>query len=636
MNNRLIRALLLLVLVPCVFTVSLYFLSMAFQPKALDTTASPATDTEYIDSARKYYLKGDALFLPGELFSAREIEAVSSEEAYTTFFSTVYKEHPLATTIESFSEILCDDALVDSYYDGTIFFTMRLQDFTNYGMIVPERFCNMSIYVNGKLRSSSAKPGEESCSPFTQLVLFPESNSAFYVIAITVHNPENYVLESTDTILFSSEKVAARIYGNLRLSAVLLLAFLVFCIIFFTVHNMALSFYRPVKFFLLLLFGFLLNVLTQDCNSLFEIMFHIPYQLGLVLQGLSTPVFMVLMVLLSYAMFPTDVPKRMWISLLIAQVVPLINVLCLGQFAALSIAASLIQAIPYALCMYIFVISYDKNEEHSLLFGLSVLLIESGSLLYYATQSLPVPVRYSASFGMFTLTIVQVIILSAKYAEQAKAENFLNEELSHKLAEKQASENAFLNAQMKPHFLYNTLNTIADCCVTDSSKAKALINSLSEYLKLIVSLDNMEETVPLKRELELVNAYSSIEKERFPSINFYQDFPFRLPDINMPPITIQPLIENAIKHGVRKLDKPGIITLRITEDEDYVSFFVSDNGTGMNPETIAKLFVRPKENKSIGIYNIDKRLRNLYNDGLSVESTPGLGTCISFRIPKRR
>ncbi|MBP5598861.1 MAG: hypothetical protein J6X48_01090, partial [Lachnospiraceae bacterium] len=156
----------------------------------------------------------------------------------------------------------------------------------------------------------------------------------------------------------------------------------------------------------------------------------------------------------------------------------------------------------------------------------------------------------------------------------------------------------------------------------------------SEYLKLILSLENIDKTVPLRRELELAAAYTAIEKQRFPSINFYTDFPIKLPAIMMPPLTIQPLIENAIKHGVRKSDKPGVVTLRIVENPDSVQFFVSDNGKGMDEDAIKHLFRIPKDNQSIGIYNIDKRLKNLYNEGLTVESTPGLGTCVSFTVLK--
>ena len=91
-----------------------------------------------------------------------------------------------------------------------------------------------------------------------------------------------------------------------------------------------------------------------------------------------------------------------------------------------------------------------------------------------------------------------------------------------------------MNAQIKPHFLYNTLNTLTDLCVTDPDKAKGLIDSLTEYLKLILDLDNMEEQVSLERELELARAYTAIEKERFPSIRFYTDYPLKMPKISLP------------------------------------------------------------------------------------------------------
>ena len=84
----------------------------------------------------------------------------------------------------------------------------------------------------------------------------------------------------------------------------------------------------------------------------------------------------------------------------------------------------------------------------------------------------------------------------------------------------------------------------------------------------------------------------------------------------------------------RKSERPGVITLRIRESFDAVTFYVSDNGVGMSKETIEKLFEEPKENKSIGVYNIDKRLKNLYHTGLYVESTINLGTCVSFSVPK--
>ena len=103
--------------------------------------------------------------------------------------------------------------------------------------------------------------------------------------------------------------------------------------------------------------------------------------------------------------------------------------------------------------------------------------------------------------------------------------------------------------------------------------------------------------------------------------------------MSLPALTIQPLIENAIKHGVRKSTRPGAVTLRIIESDDSVSFYVSDNGVGMTEDVIQALFREPKDNKSIGIYNIDKRLRNQYDDGLSVDSTLDLGTCVSFTVP---
>ena len=184
--------------------------------------------------------------------------------------------------------------------------------------------------------------------------------------------------------------------------------------------------------------------------------------------------------------------------------------------------------IAYLFIVIVVIKAHINNYPYSVLFSTAVAVVIAAGLIDYSTRTLPVSGRYVNAFPILVFTLIEMLMLAKRYSSQYEIEQFYTEELNRTLEAMQDSENAFLNAQMKPHFLYNTLNTIADLCVTDSEKAKSLIASLKDYCYMILSIDNVDKTVPLSREMELVTAYTSIEKERFPSINFYTDLPIRM------------------------------------------------------------------------------------------------------------
>ena len=631
--TRLYRAIIMLVGLPLIFTLSFYFIAKNVQPSELKMRSGSAGGTTYIEESKKYRITGEMTFFPGIIVMPEELGNDYSTDGYSHAIASLKHKYDSHSTISSLSGIKCDESIVDDNYVATVFFSLKLPSTAEYGMWFPGQFTGCNIYINGEPVFDAEELYSEAF-PVTRYIELPFSEDGFYQIMIHVISPKNFNVELNDTILFGSASKIHSIYLHTYRTSLTIVCFIIFSIIYFIIQSIALKNDSVLNSFIIFLSATLLSVVVQDDFILFALIKGIPYQVGTLLKGLASPLFLVALVNLTAAMYTNYFPRKMGYIMVVLQIIPLANSLLFGMFKPLDNAANLVLIVPYALCMYVFALAYEKKAHYALFFGISILLIESGSVLNYATVDLPVPSRYTYLFGIIALTVVQIIILSEKYAHQESTEKELQKELASQLSAMQASENAFLNAQMKPHFLYNTLNTIADLCVTDPAKAKYLINTLSEYLKLILSLDNMDDTVPLRRELELVDAYTAIEKERFPSINFYKDYPIRMPAIMMPPITIQPLIENAIKHGVRKSDKPGVVTLKIVEQVDSVLFYVSDNGAGMTPDKIENLFLMPKENKSIGIYNIDKRLKNQYHWGLSVESTPGLGTCVSFKIPK--
>ncbi|WP_135549082.1 hybrid sensor histidine kinase/response regulator [Paenibacillus cymbidii] len=203
------------------------------------------------------------------------------------------------------------------------------------------------------------------------------------------------------------------------------------------------------------------------------------------------------------------------------------------------------------------------------------------------------------------------------------------------------AELAFLQSQIKPHFLYNALNAILSFCLVDGARAAELITHLSSFLRRSFDVFQTQANVSLTAELELVKAYAAIEQARFEErLTIVYDIDESLLHANLPPVTIQPLVENAIRHGIMQREEGGTVTLTIRRAGADMLVQVEDNGVGM-PEYKRRSLLREEalqealqegRRRSIGLANIHRRLRHLYGDGLRIESVERSGTTVSFLI----
>ncbi|WP_433749041.1 hybrid sensor histidine kinase/response regulator [Paenibacillus amylolyticus] len=206
--------------------------------------------------------------------------------------------------------------------------------------------------------------------------------------------------------------------------------------------------------------------------------------------------------------------------------------------------------------------------------------------------------------------------------------------LNQSIQESLRMEAAYLQAQIQPHFLFNTLNSLMVLSDIDTEHMRKLGEAFSSYLRISFNYLNTGELVKLSHELELVEAYLFIEKTRFEDrlsvvLNVEPDLPLLLP-----PLSIQPLIENAVRHGLLSRNVGGTVCLSITRHEGYTRIEVKDNGKGMEPEKVAELLhATPGGKGGIGIVNTNRRLLQRYGQGLSIVSEPGEGTMVSFDIP---
>ncbi|QMV42009.1 hybrid sensor histidine kinase/response regulator [Cohnella cholangitidis] len=208
-------------------------------------------------------------------------------------------------------------------------------------------------------------------------------------------------------------------------------------------------------------------------------------------------------------------------------------------------------------------------------------------------------------------------------------------QVTRAVREQTRMESAWLQAQIQPHFLFNTLNSLAALSEIDIVRMRNLLRVFGDYLRASFDFDNSDRIVPLHRELELVRAYLFIEQERFEDrIQVVWDIEEGL-QLNIPPLSIQPLVENAVRHGLLKRARGGKIQIRVGEFDEYAEISVQDDGVGMDGDTLNQVLRKQPEagrGSGIGLANTDRRLRQLYGQGLRVVSSPGQGTLVSFVV----
>lgn len=188
-----------------------------------------------------------------------------------------------------------------------------------------------------------------------------------------------------------------------------------------------------------------------------------------------------------------------------------------------------------------------------------------------------------------------------------------------------------LRAQIKPHFLFNALNAIMSLTRTDAEKARLLLQELSVVLRN--GFKNNEPFIPLTEELRFIEAYLNIEKARFPDKLKVEMHVENGIELMLPPLILQPLVENAIKHGIQQKQGVGTLKLYIRQLDGEVQFVVSDDGVGMIESQKSSVDSESDKNKGIGLSNVKERLSSIYNRELAIETSRDNGTTIEFRIP---
>lgn len=196
------------------------------------------------------------------------------------------------------------------------------------------------------------------------------------------------------------------------------------------------------------------------------------------------------------------------------------------------------------------------------------------------------------------------------------------------------NELAFLQAQIKPHFLFNSISTVISFCYTDGEKAADLLTHLVKYLRLVTDIDQSSGLVTISNEIELIKHYVTIQHARFgEKIRVIYDVDPELSDVVIPSFSIQPLVENALKHGIMPLEDGGTVKLSIHKIRDTLEIVVRDNGVGVPEELVRRLQESDFSGGGVGMFNVYRRIMSWRAADIDIESREGDGTLIRINVP---
>lgn len=268
---------------------------------------------------------------------------------------------------------------------------------------------------------------------------------------------------------------------------------------------------------------------------------------------------------------------------------------------------------------------YIRNGEGFLLFTAIL------SINMYSLDAILFSLGYKSSSGflqvyMIIFAAVMILLLSMQYFSALS-------NLKSSVKRTREAEIAFLRAQINPHFLFNALNSIASLCQSAPERAEEVVVELSQYLRHSFDFKRMDGMSTLAKERELLDAYLYIEKTRFGDrLQVEYDIDEAL-DFPMPPLILQPLVENAVRHGLMARITGGTVTVSIKQRGEEAVFTITDNGVGIEADKLKGLLEQNPKDRGIGVWNINQRLQMIYNKELSISSDKNHGTQVTFVLP---
>lgn len=323
--------------------------------------------------------------------------------------------------------------------------------------------------------------------------------------------------------------------------------------------------------------------------------------------GVSIGIYFVLPVLTDVYFYDT------WLPWVITQSVA--NVVLLGCLIKEYIASSKKERLVH-MGMALLVLAFEADAVAT-----AIGLWEGGAISKYVFV-----VLFIAALFVVLRLIPRNINAATKAKELELQRSRLEAEKNMVEAELKESRISIMLSQIQPHFIYNTLGTIERMCLKDPQKAFDLVRNFSLYLR--GNFSELDSVTPIRfaDEIKHVEYYVNIEKVRFPDMSIEYDV--EATEFVLPALSVQPLVENAIKHGLMRLETGGTVKIHSYETPTHFCVEVTDDGVGFDTDAPVD------EKKHVGLRNIRGRLKAMVNGALVMESKPGVGTKAIIMIPK--
>ncbi|NKX49066.1 histidine kinase [Arthrobacter deserti] len=243
--------------------------------------------------------------------------------------------------------------------------------------------------------------------------------------------------------------------------------------------------------------------------------------------------------------------------------------------------------------------------------------------------------RVAGTVGVYTGQVGPPLVRAAAEVAAWGATQVELAELDSSRTQLMEAEVRALRAQISPHFIYNSLNAIASYILTDPVRARDLVIEFADFTRY--SFRRHGDFTTLAEELKSIDRYLLLERARFGDrlAVSLQIGPEVLSTV-IPFLSLQPLVENAVRHGIEAKEGAGRITITARDDGAYALVTVEDDGAGMDPEHVREVLAGHAAGDHVELRKVDVRLRQVYGDehGLVVDTAPGAGTLITLRIPK--
>lgn len=533
------------------------------------------------------------------------------------------------------NSLIRDGKEIGPYNYGTYLLTVLLPQNEDepLALKIPDMSSSYKLYINGHLVSSNGVVGKslDEEDPFwkpTVKSLGEKTDRLEIMVHVSnFHHIKGGIWESI--LLGTEEGIYANRESNLMISfvltGILFISALYYLIVFSVMQSSKAGLYLAMFSFVAGIRELLIRevvILTLFPNITFNWISKLEY--------MTVPSGPILLALSVYGLYPKELPKKALYAII---TIFLAYIIIIAGTPLRVFAHFMDPCLVLFVCAFIYlifvIVTAAKNKRpgaRTLLFGTVILLLTALIDMGYIYQiHTDYDLAYTFSIGLIIFILCQMRSFTLSVTDVF--------EKSQQLAR---TELAFLQAQIVPHFLYNTLNTIIHLTRESPDKARSLLLDLSNYLrgKFNFELYHQHKFLSLEYEMDIVKSYLNIESVRFDD---RLQVIYRVEDCALQckvlPFLLQPLVENAVIHGLRNKPRDCRLIISAHIKDNMLLISIEDNGIGISKDKILLINQGQAVQKGTGLYNVHRRLLSVYGQGLTLYSTIENGTKIEIRIP---